>query len=115
MKRVILESPYRGSGRWPFSMFHRCANIRYARACIRDSLMRGESPIASHLLYTQPGILRDSDPEERRMGIEAGLAWRGVAELHVFYIDRGTSEGMRAALKMSHQYEIRRLGKGNCP
>jgi hypothetical protein len=41
-------------------------------------LLRGESPIASHLLYTQPGILKDDVPEERPLGIEAGLAWRSV-------------------------------------
>lgn len=54
MIKVILESPYAGE-------IDR--NIRYARACVRDSLLRGESPIASHLLYTQSGIL-DDDIEE---------------------------------------------------
>ena len=56
--------------------------------------MRGESPIASHLLYTQPGILRDEIPGERQQGIEAGLAWRGVAEASVIYADQGISKGM---------------------
>ena len=37
--------------------------MEYARACLRDSLLRGEAPIASHLLYTQPvASLDDSDP-----------------------------------------------------
>lgn len=31
------------------------------------------------------------------MGIEAGLAWRPVADASVFYIDRGMSGGMNAA------------------
>ena len=39
-------------------------NVAYARAAVRDSLLRGESPIASHLLYTQPGILKDSVSDE---------------------------------------------------
>ena len=56
MKRVILESPYSGD-------INR--NIQYARMCVRDSLMRGEAPIASHLLYTQEEILNDNIPEER--------------------------------------------------
>lgn len=86
MKRVILESPYAGDIE---------ANITYARACVRDSLSREEAPIASHLLYTQPGILRDGVQEERQWGINAGLAWGAVADATVVYTDRGISEGMR--------------------
>lgn len=97
MRRVVIESPYAGSGLWPLSTFRRWSNIRYARRCVRDSILRGESPLASHLLYTQPGILRDRDPEERRIGIEAGLAWAAVADAHIFYIDHGFSPGMKKA------------------
>jgi hypothetical protein len=85
MRRVILESPFAGDTE---------ANIEYARRCMRDALARGEAPIASHLLYTQPGILRDEVPQERQWGIDAGLAWRAVAEASVVYTDRGISEGM---------------------
>jgi hypothetical protein len=47
---------------------------------VRDRIIiAGEAPIASHLLYTQPGVLRDEIPEERRHGIDAGLAWGAVA------------------------------------
>lgn len=67
MRLVIIESPFAGDVE---------KNIRYARACVRDSLLRGESPIASHLLYTQEGILNDDVPAERQHGIDAGLAWR---------------------------------------
>ena len=49
MIRVILESPYAGDIE---------RNIDYARKCLRHSLLLGESPIASHLLYTQIGVLR---------------------------------------------------------
>lgn len=90
MKLVILESPYAGDIE---------ANVAYARECVRDSLQRGEAPIASHLLYTQPGILRDDEPLERAWGIKAGLAWREVAQLSVFYTDLGWSTGMRAAYR----------------
>ncbi len=48
MKLVILESPYAG---------HVDANVAYARMAMHDSLLRGEAPIASHLLYTQPDVL----------------------------------------------------------
>lgn len=85
---VVIESPYAGD--IP-------RNVRYARACMADSLRRGEHPIASHLLYTQPGILRDEVPGERRLGIDAGLAWAAKADAVVFYTDLGWSPGMRAA------------------
>ena len=85
MKLVIIESPYAGNTE---------RNIAYARAALRDSLMRGEAPIASHLLYTQPGVLLDDVPEDRRLGIEAGLAWGRVAELTAVYVDLGQSAGM---------------------
>ena len=90
MRRVILESPYAGDV---------AANLDYARACLRDCLERGEAPIASHLLYTQPGVLRDEVPEEREWGIAAGLAWSDtfVCDAAVFYTDRGWSSGMLAA------------------
>ncbi len=85
MRRVILESPYAGDIE---------ANVAYARLCVKDCVLRGESPIASHLLFTQPGILDDSIPEERQLGIAAGLAWRDVADATVVYTDRGISTGM---------------------
>lgn len=78
MRLVIVESPFAGD--LP-------KNIAYARAAVRDSLARGEAPIASHLLYTQPGILDDDIPAERQWGIDAGLAWRrrrGLGRLHRF-------------------------------
>ena len=88
MIRVILESPYAGDIE---------RNVKYARMAVRDSLSRGEAPIASHLLYTQEGILKDEIPEERQWGIDAGLAWKEVAVKHVFYIDYGYSRGMEYA------------------
>jgi hypothetical protein len=86
MRLVILESPYAGN-----IAFHEA----YARACIRDCLQKGEAPIASHLLYTQPGILRDELPDERQWGIDAGLAWLKVAESSVIYVDFGFTDGMK--------------------
>ena len=85
MRRVILESPYAGDVE---------ANVNYARLCLRDSLSRGEAPIASHLLYTQPNVLRDEVAGERQWGIDAGLAWAAVAEATVVYTDHGISRGM---------------------
>lgn len=105
MRLVIIESPYAGQVE---------ANVAYARRCMADSLSRGEAPIASHLLYTQPGILNDDIPEQRRLGIDAGLAWRKVADAVVFYVDRGWSGGMLAAEEIYRNegfpFEVRTLG-----
>jgi hypothetical protein len=114
MRLVILESPYA-----PSDTHSTQEHIEYARACVKDSLARGEAPIASHLLYTQPGILNDLDPVQRALGISAGLAWRYVADHHVFYIDLGWSTGMKAALSAIMEdsiiygrsiHEVRQIG-----
>jgi len=86
---VILESPYAGDIKW---------NIKYARACMRDCLLRGEAPFASHLLYTQPGVLKDEIPDERMLGINAGFAWRQGAKKTVVYTDYGISSGMKLGI-----------------
>lgn len=90
MRLVIIESPYAGSSPAELEL-----NLTYARRAVRDSLGRGEAPIASHLLYTQEGILDDNVPQERAWGIDAGLAWRKVAHASVVYSDLGLSKGMR--------------------
>lgn len=84
-RRVIIESPYAGNIE---------RNVAYARAAVRDSVLRGEAPIASHLLFTQPGILDDDKPDERAQGIAAGLAWGPAADATAVYTDIGTSRGM---------------------
>lgn len=88
MRLVVVESPYAGDVE---------GNVAYARRAMADCLKRGEAPLASHLLYTQPGILDDNKPAERELGINAGLAWARHAERAVFYLDRGWSNGMLAA------------------
>lgn len=87
---VILETPYAGDV---------ALHVAYARACMRDCLERGEAPFASHLLYTQPGVLRDEVAIEREMGIEAGFAWRPRAERTVVYVDFGISSGMARGIR----------------
>lgn len=82
--RVIIESPFAGG----FS------NVKYSRECIRDCLDRGESPFASHLLYTQKGILDDTIPDERRRGIAAANGWLEVADYVAVYMDLGVTRGM---------------------
>lgn len=89
MALVIIESPYKGKTYADLE-----GNIAYARAAVRDSLLKGESPLASHLLYTQQGILDDRIPAEREHGINAGLEWSMVSNYTVVYVDKGISSGM---------------------
>lgn len=90
MRKVLVESPYKGNVE---------GNLCYLRAAMRDCLHRGEAPFASHALYTQDGVLDDGVPEERKLGIEAGLAWGAVADATVVYTDLGVTEGMKIGIK----------------
>lgn len=99
MRRVVLESPYAGNV---------LRNLRYARAAMADCLLRGEAPFASHLLYTQEGVLDDLDPEQRQMGIKAGLAWGFSADAVVVYEDLGISLGMGQAIR-EHRKALRTI------
>lgn len=109
MRLVVIESPY---GAKDAETIER--NLRYLRACMNDCIAKGDSPFASHGLYTQPGVLRDEVPEERELGILAGFAWRKVAEATVVYLDLGTSGGMQDGIKHAQlnnrPIEYRRLG-----
>lgn len=104
MKLVYLESPYGGDV---------LNNIKYARLCMHDCLERGEAPLASHLLYTQPLILNDNVAVERALGINAGFAWAKHAELSAIYTDFGISSGMKSGIedakKNNRTIEYRRL------
>lgn len=98
MKLVILESPYSGS-----TPEETEKNVEYARKCVLDSLLRNEAPVASHLLYTQKGILDDSDETQRNLGISAGLEWIDKADASVVYFDRGISHGMSIGIRAAQK------------
>lgn len=94
--RVIIESPFAGG--WK--------NVLYSRQCVLDSLSRGESPYASHLLYTQKGMLDDKDPDQRRRGIAAADGWLEVSDYIAVYADEGITRGMAIGI-----VKAARLGK----
>ena len=104
MKIVCVESPFFGNV---------SRNTAYARAALRDCLIRGEAPYASHLLYTQPGVLNDNIDSDRTMGIDAGFAFKSLCKTTVVYEDFGVSNGMqkgiRAAEALGHEIEYRTL------
>jgi len=110
VRLVIVESPY--SAATPEGLER---NVRYARACVADCLRRGEAPLASHLLYTQAGILRNDVLFERQLGIEAGLMWAETADATIVYADMGYSAGMHNGIHRAGRnhrpVEIRRLGR----
>jgi len=100
--KVIIETPFKG---------HRGRNVSYARKCMEDSLMRGESPFMSHLLY--PQVLDDNIPQERELGIRAGFKWHSVADKMVVYTDLGISHGMQQGIanaqKLGLDVEYRKI------
>lgn len=85
---VTIESPFAGNVEF---------NREYAKLAMKDSLLRGESPFLSHLLYTQ--VLDDDNPDQRLAGIEAGLEFQKVADLVAVYVDLGVSSGMKVAIE----------------
>lgn len=97
MIRVIIESPFAGDIN---------KNIKYLQLAMRDCLLRGESPFASHGLYTQPNVLNDSKPAERKIGIDAGFEWGKVAEKIVVYEDLGISNGMQLGIDNAEKNEV---------
>lgn len=95
MRRVIVESPYAGDVE---------RNVEYARAALLDCLRRGEAPFASHLLYTQ--VLDDATPEDRELGVMAGLTWGFVAHATVVYTDLGITAGMSIGMRRAYSDSI---------
>lgn len=104
---VIIESPYAGNA----DDIKR--NEYYARAAITDCLNKGEIPVASHLLYTQAGILDDTQSAQRRLGIEAGLITGHICSKSVMYANYGMSPGMEEgvdrAKREGRSVEIRNI------
>jgi hypothetical protein len=105
VKIVCLESPFKPSdadvakyeGRYSRAELLR-QNLVYARMLLLNSLLQGETPVASHLLYTQ---VWSEKPELREAGIKAGI--KAGIELHkradmvALGVDLGISSGMRLA------------------
>ena len=108
MRRVQLESPFRGSSEAEEEEF-----LQYGLKALGHSLSLDEAPFASHLLYTR--VLDDRSARQRRQGIDAGLAWSDVSEATVVYADYGISSGMQEgidrALRAGRPVETRMIGR----
>jgi hypothetical protein len=107
MTPVLLETPYGGEV---------ALHLRYMRACMRDCLLLGESPLAAWHLYAAPGVLRHEYDEERELVRQAMLAWRQCAARTVFYSDLGWSADMVQSRNLCTRdgwsYEVRFLPPG---
>jgi hypothetical protein len=119
-KYTFIETPFMGKN---WSEIKR--NHNYTKACVSDCLQRGEIPYASHLFFTQRGILDDRVAEERMKGIMAGkdieegitIASKYDAKIYVctaIYTDLGISSGMALgrdkAEELGRPVVIRTLG-----
>ena len=106
MRRVIVESPWAAE-----SARQQSAHIDSLRAAVRDCLARGATPYASPGLLT--AVLDDAEPEQRALGIDAGLAWGEVADATIVYIDLGVTPGMQAGIDHANRHgrpvEYRRI------
>jgi len=108
MKLVSIQSPYKGNTE---------QNIAYARRALHNSILRGEAPFASHLLYTQ--VLRDDDPDERERALKCDHAFLVKCGLVAVYCDLGITEGMELAISKASELniliEIRYIGVQQLP
>ncbi|WP_311245337.1 MULTISPECIES: hypothetical protein [unclassified Microbacterium] len=93
LTRVAIESPY-STGSSTGAKY----NQLYGRAALRDSLLRGEAPMASHLLYTQTFVLDEADATEQALGVAAGQSWFPLVESIVVYTDRGITPAMQQSI-----------------
>jgi len=108
VKLVCIESPWAGLGGGQEA-------ARYLRRCIRDSVSRGELPLASHAVFCVAGGLDDNVEILRARGLSAALRYILAADMIAVYCDHGISEGMKKAISFAHAHQkivvARRIGK----
>ncbi len=100
MKLVVIESPFAPPKHVTMASVRQQyidRNQAYLRACALWALGQGWAPYASHKLLTQ--WLDDEVPEQRDLGIRAGLVWADAASLALVGVDYGISPGMDRAIK----------------
>ena len=102
MKLVYICSPYRAEDKETLQR-----NIDYAKELTKESLLRGECPVAPHLYMTQ--CLDDNVDQERTIGLEAGIEILRKCDRVIVGMRYGISKGMKAEIKKSGQYAIQIL------
>ena len=89
---IVIESPVTGG--FPVGQFSDQDHADYLQECLKDSLGRGESPVAAELLY---GPIFDVLVEEELVMQNESV--RAFAHSHcvAFYVDHGWTADMLAA------------------
>lgn len=87
--------------------------MAYAKACMQDSIGRGEAPYNGPLLYTQ--FLNDRQTHEHDVGMLSTLSWMNACDLVVVYSDYGLTSNMQTIINQARirmkRIEYRVLGK----
>lgn len=100
MKPLVIESPYAPRGGFTLE-----ENVAFARAVCRYAVLHGFAPYASHLFYSQPGVLDDTVPAERELGIQAGFVWGGHAA-EVWFCVRHDEEQYSGSMMQSFRHWV---------
>ena len=96
MKRIFICSPYAGDVE---------TNVAVAQVLCRMVMEAGHAPFAPHLLY--PGIVYDSIPQERKMGIKCGLEFMKFCdEVWALLIRPSFSSGMAEEIDAARKLNI---------
>jgi hypothetical protein len=99
MKSAYICSPYRAKDEAELDR-----NIDYAQEITRKALLAGYAPITPHLYLTQ--CLNESIPEERDIGMAAGLNLMKQCDFVVVGIRYGVSEGMERELQEAERLKL---------
>ena len=107
MKKVVIECPFKGDTLKEFKQ-----NAEYTAMCLKDSLERGEAPIAMKWMYS--GVLNEANQEHLLMITKAQMIWATSATKVVIYDDLGVPPYMQAVIDICQetgtQVEHRSLG-----
>ena len=94
MKKVYICAPLGGDVQ---------GNLQKAKRYSEYALRCGAAPVTPHFYAL---CLDDSIPEEREMGMAAGLSLLWFCD-EVWVFDNQTTDGMRAEIKLAHNLNIR--------
>src|SRR5262245_30775558 len=85
---ALVISPYRGDQPGMLEL-----NKAYLNVAIRDAVIRGYSPVATHKMFTES--LNDNDPTERILGMQQRDTFMRVSEGGWVNTDLEVSNGMK--------------------
>lgn len=81
-------------------------NVTYMQRCLKDSLMRGESPVALEYLYTQPNVLDNERSADRALANRAIMRFYSIANIVAVYEDREFDANMRKRLLLAKRFGV---------